>query len=261
MLKRQVLVELKRYTSVNNLLLSFGFIILIPMISIYSIRTGYNYNQPLDAFENAFSTIIPLLFPAMIMLIYLRTFLQEQKNNFIFYTRPRINLEEYILSKGIANALLTGTVVFGMIFLPFVFIVYIDPYIGVINYEEGLRIINSNSLGTFSQFSKYGDFTYGFIYSLWVALNAILYSSISFVLMLILKSKFISLSVPFLFYHVFNFIVGVLGFARYSPLSTVFPFNIEKQALWTVFIPFSFLIITLLCLLVLAKRNRENWVR
>ncbi|WP_456364911.1 hypothetical protein [Priestia aryabhattai] len=130
---------------------------------------------------------------------------------------------------------------------------------GIVEYSNSSGN-NQPSNVTFSQFLKYGDSTYFFAYAIWVTLNAIVYTTISFLLMLILRRTFIALSVPFLIYHIFNFVAGILGVARYSPLSTIFPFNIEQQSLWTVLVPFAFLIIICLILYLVVIRNKEDWM-
>ncbi|WP_236611110.1 ABC transporter permease [Halalkalibacterium ligniniphilum] len=243
----------------KNLLLWAAILIVIPTIRFYTIKEGYQFSDPIEVFQEMVSTIISLLFPALAIIIYLPSFLQEQKNNFISYTRTRTSLNTYLLSKGIINACLTGIVMFLLVFLTFVFAVYVEPHLGIIYYSP----IDENSViprVTFSQFLSYGDLTYGVIYSLWVSINAVVYSTIAFMLLLIIENPFVALSAPFLYYHIFNFITGVLAAPWFSPLSTIFPFNIVEQALWTVFVPFSFLLIVIIGLYIFAIRNRKEWM-
>ena len=214
-------------------------------------------------FHQIISGYIPLLFPVILIIVYLIDFTKEQKNNFITYTRARITLTTYILSKGLTNAIITGLNIFLMIFLSFVFAVYIEPnYIKVIDYTQTSQLSGPSSSYkvTFYQFLPYGELTYGLVYSLWVTLNAVVYSTISFLLLLILKRPYIALSVPFLFYHIFNFITGILGYPKFSPISTIFPFNIVQMPLWTVLIPFTFLFVVLVLLFFKVIRNKEEWM-
>lgn len=106
----------------------------------------------------------------------------------------------------------------------------------------------------------YGDLTYGLIYSLWVSVNALVYSTIAFMLLLVVDNPFIALSAPFLYYHIFNFITGVFATPWFSPLSTIFPFNIIEQPLWTVLVPFSLLLFIIIGLYVFIIRNRKEWM-
>lgn len=259
MLRNQLLVELKRACTIKNLLMWSSIILLLPTIRFCMISEGYQFYKPVEVFQEIVSAIIPLLFPALVIIIYLPSFLQEQRNKFITYTRTRVSLNIYILSKGLTNALLTGLVIFLLIFLPFVFIMYLEPNLGIILYtpiDKNVHIPNV----TFSHLLLYGDLTYGLIYSLWVSINGVVYSTIAFMLLLNLNNPFVALSIPFLFYHIFNFITGVLNVPMFSPLSTIFPFNIEEQPLWTVLVPFLFLLIVLIVVFVFSTRNQKEWM-
>lgn len=260
MLTGQLWIELKRAIKIKNILKWLIIILVIPISSFYPVIEGIYYFYSVEVFQQMVGLFIPLVFPVLVVFIYLPDFVQEQKNNFITYTRPRIPLNLYILSKGLMNAFLTGFILFLMVFFSFVFAVFIEPnYLQIIAFSPPVEGNYSNGV-TFSQFLKYGDLVYGLVYSIWVALNAILYTTISFLLLLIIRQPFVALSVPFLFYHVFNFVAGVFGVARFSPLSTIFPFNIEQQGFWTTMVPVTFLIIVASILYILVVRKREEWM-
>ncbi|PAF36232.1 ABC transporter permease [Terribacillus saccharophilus] len=260
MISRQFLIEFKRSFTHKNLLKWLGIILLLPLISFLPVSTGYLYFQPVDVFQETVGFIIPMLFPVLVVFIYLPSFLQEQKNHFITYTRTRVPLNYYILVKGLMNALLTGFIILSMMFFTFIFVTFIEPnFIQIVDYSPPLPGDHEVNV-TFSQFLEYGTWTYVLVYSLWVTLNAIVYSTISFLLMIILKKSFVAISVPFLFYHVFNFVSGVFGIAQFSPLSTVFPFNIEQQELWTVFVPLGILLLCISILYLIVIRNKEDWM-
>ncbi|MCO0601382.1 ABC transporter permease [Peribacillus butanolivorans] len=258
MLQNQLSVELKRAYTEKNLYIWLSIIFVLPLISYFSMMQGYIYHERIELFQSLFSTFIPLLFPVLTIIIYLPNFLYEQKNNIISYTKPRVSLRIYLLSKGLINAFLTGFITFLMIFISFIFARYIEPNLGIIDYFPIPS--DYSQYFTFSQILSVGDFTYGSVYSLWVSINAIVYSTIAYILMLLVRSNLIALSVPFVFYHVFNYVSGVLQVPQFSPISTIFPFNIEQQPLWTVLVPFSFLLISLIGLLLFALRNRGEWV-
>ncbi|MFH7519035.1 hypothetical protein, partial [Pseudomonas syringae group genomosp. 7] len=84
-----------------------------------------------------------------------------------------------------------------------------------------------------------GTLTYGLVYSFWVAINAVLYSVAAYVFTLIIKNNLLALSLPFLWYFIVDFAFAILGFPQYLMSSTVFPFNIEQQPIWTIFVPFT----------------------
>ena len=259
MLHNQLVVELKRAFTKRNVFLWLSVIVLLPTIRFHMIRNGYQFYEPVEVFQETVSGIIPLLFPVIAIIIYLPSFLQEQRNNFITYTRTRVPLRIYIMSKALMNALLTGMVTFLLIFIPFIFIVYVEKHLGIINYSSPTENVRIPAV-TFSQFLRYGDFAYGFIYSLWVAINGVVYSTIAFMLLLNVSNPFIALSLPFLFYHILNFVTGLLHVPMFSALSAIFPFNVEQQPLWTVLVPFSLLFIVLIIIFIFSIKNREEWM-
>ncbi|MGG1218217.1 ABC transporter permease [Priestia endophytica] len=260
MLIGQLYLEFKRAFTTKNILSWLCIVVLLPLICFFPVMQGYIFFSPVEVFQEILGGIMPLIFPVLIIIIYLPDFWQEQRNNFITYTRPRIPLNEYILSKGLINAVFTGGIIFLMLFFSYTLVEFIEPhFLQFIKYETPSEY-NQPSNVTFSQFLKYGDLTYFLIYSLWVTLNAIVYTTISFLLMLIIRHPFIALSVPFLFYHIFNFIAGIFGVAKFSPLSTIFPFNIEQQSLWTIMIPFTFLLLILSILYFIVIRKKEEWM-
>lgn len=260
MLTNQLWMEFKRSFTFKNLFKWLCIIFLIPIISFLPVSTGYYYFHKIELFQEILGLFIPLIFPVLVVFIYLPDFLQEQKNHFITYTRSRIPLSYYILTKGIMNAFLTGFIVLTMILFTYIFVIFIEPnLLRIVNYSPPLQGNYDNSV-TFSQFYYYGEWTYVLVYSLWVAFNAMVYTTIAFLLMLIIRRPFVALSAPFLFYHIFNFVAGVFGVAKFSPLSTVFPFNIEQQELWTVMIPLLILLLIVSILYFIVNINREDWM-
>lgn len=256
-----MIAELKRVMTVKNVFVWLTISVLLPLITFISKMNSYVFLKPIDVFYTMLDEFIPLLFPVLVIVIYLISFSHEQKNHFILVTRPRVPLNVYILSKGLINGFLTGAVIFFMVFLSFIFALYIEPHLHIIDYSTMSAMYHGESQEvTFSQLLSLGSFAYGLCYSFWVSLNAIVYATIAFLLMLLIKSTFLALSTPFLFYHVFNFVAGVLGVPQFSPISTLFPFNIEQQPLWTVFLPFIVLLLILGTLFYNAIHHQEDWM-
>lgn len=259
MLHKQLAIELKRALSMDRILLWAVMIITPTLIQFFIIKDGYVFNNSIELFQRLISGFIPILFPIFMILIYTDSFINEKKHNYLTYTRTRIWLPTYLISKGIVNSMLAFLVSFLLVFLPFLFAIYIEPNSTIINY--GTQTNNPVSKMTFNQFLTYGTLTYGIVYSLWVALNGMVYATLSFLLSLCIKNPFIALSIPFVWYQSMNFTTGILGFATFSPLSTIFPFNLTQQELWTILIPFTILVLVILGLILfLSKRQSSEWL-
>ena len=85
MLTTQLWIEFKRAITIKNILIWLSIITLIPLVSFYPIREGYMFFKSVEVFQEMVGRIIPLIFPVLVIIIYLPNFLQEQKNNFITY--------------------------------------------------------------------------------------------------------------------------------------------------------------------------------
>src|SRR5699024_5721381 len=86
-------------------------------------------------------------------------------------------------------------------------------------------------------------FLYGVLYSLWVAINGALYTTVAYLLSISIKNRFVALTIPFLWWFIMNFITGILGIEAFSPVYSVFPFLITPQPFWVLCIPFLVLIV------------------
>lgn len=255
MLKQQIYVEFKKSITFNRILICL-LIAFVPTIIQFNIISNGNYlfTDVIDYYQRVISGFLPMLFPVLMIFIYSDSLINEKKDNFLIYTRSRISLSTYLQSKFIINAFLSFIVAFLIAFFPFVLIV--GGFLNDNNY-----IPNPDNTTTFSQFLKHGLFTYGLVYSSWVGMNGVIYASIPFLLILIFSNTFVALSLTFVWYHVLNFVVGILGYSKFSLISTIFPYNLVQQPLWTVLIPFLCLIFIIIIIIIFLKiRSKDEWL-
>lgn len=231
-----VMVQLRNAVTSKFVIIWLLLVVGFPVLRFLLIRTGYQFFKPIEVFQETISDFIPLLFPALVVSVFLPQFLQERKNHFITYTRTRCSLGRYLTSKAIVNALLTGAVFFGFIFWSFLLTVYVVPGFHLVHFSS-LTASAHIATPTFSQLLKFGTFTYGLIYSLWVAFNAVIYATLGFELLLLAINPYVALAVPFLLYQLSNYFTGILGFPEFSLLDVVFPFNIREFPIWTALLP------------------------
>lgn len=167
-------------------------------------------------------------------------------HNYIFYTHTRINFKDYIDEKLIVNSITVFSTFFVAILSIFIFSYYIEPAIGIITYRPDQLIGLTNQellhyeeyMFTFSQLIKLSPLLMGIIYSFWVGLNAVVYSTMAMLSLVVVDNIFIALSVPFIFYHIGSFIVAIMGFEYFLFNETIFPFAIAQQSLITIIPPF-----------------------
>lgn len=255
-MKHLIAVEWKKSLTLNRILLCLGIIFIPTTVQFLYVKSGFTFYRPVEVYTEVIGGIIALLFPIFFIVLYSNSYATEVRDNFITYMKSRTRLSGYIIAKGIVNSILSFTVAFVMMFVSLVFIVYIEPSLHIIHYENGL----GTSIGTFEIFLSNGILTYGLVYSIWVGLNAALYSTIAYILTLIIKNNFLAISLPFLWYFIMNFVTGILVHPEFSTVSTIFPFNIEQQPIWTIFIPFIIHLIILLSLILYMKGHFQEKV-
>ncbi|WP_025784595.1 hypothetical protein [Sporosarcina sp. D27] len=258
-MKHLISSEFKKALSLRFFLLSMALIFLPLIVVIPMINGSYQFFRPLEVHSQLFSSsAIALLFPILLVPLFSGSYANEKNDNFLLYVKPRVNLTDYLFAKGLVNGLVTLIVAFLMIFTPFMFIEYLDPFLHVIQYET--NYYEPVSVGTFEFLNEKSVFLYGVFYSLWVAINGALYVTVAYLLSILIKNRFVALSVPFLWWFIMNFVAGVLGFESFSPVYSVFPFLITSQPIWVVFIPFITLIAAIVGLLIFIKLKKKVWI-
>lgn len=251
------MIQLKNSITSKFIIIWSLLIILLPIVKFWFIRTGYQFFNPVEVFQEMVSDFISILFPALVVSVFLPQFLQERKNGFITYARIRCSLGKYLISKAIVNAVLTGLVFFAVIIWSFIFAVYVIPNLHLIHFTNlsgNAHIVKT----TFSQLLRYGTFTYGLVYSLWVSVNAIIYATLGFEFLLFTINPYVALSIPFLLYQLSNYLAGIFGFPEFSLLEVVFPFNIRMFPIWTALIPVALLLGLVIGIAIYHCRNLEK---
>ncbi|WP_338554534.1 ABC transporter permease [Paenibacillus sp. KS-LC4] len=206
-----------------------------------------------------------LLFPHPSYFNFVASFSGEVKNRFLTYTRMRRQISKTLFIKLTANSILTFSFFFVLIFILFLFAFYIEPHLGIAKYDpEGYGLIKDTLAAetytrrTFTQLLKFGTFTYGFHYSFWVGLNAALHSAIGFYLVLLVRNRFLALSLPFIFYVISSYALAALGLESYRLNYLIFPFDRSQDPIWTAIVPFAILVATLIALMLYVKRNTSK---
>jgi hypothetical protein len=241
------------FTDLRATFLSWKAALLLALLilpSLYATSTSDEYALfgEADFFALIVSFALPLVFPLIAVAIFALPFSNELSHRYILYTRTRTNVGRYLKRKLLANIAVAFTVFFLASFIPFLWAFVVEPAIGVIGpfrpTMAGLSpaelVAYPASVHTFSQLLSFGPWAYGLGYSAWLGLNGALYASIGFQLLFVVPNRFIALSIPFIGYHILNFVFAVLAIPEFSP-AMVFPFNLVQFPIWTAFVPFTVL--------------------
>ncbi|ETT56618.1 hypothetical protein C162_00328 [Paenibacillus sp. FSL R7-269] len=265
---RRMLGEvIREVRSKLTLKLLFFWIAITAALISFAVYRSHNYQlrDSLEYFSFILNGALPITFPILAVLVYVASFSGEVNHRFLVYTRMRRPIIETIYIKLTANIILTCLFFFSLIFISFLFAYYIEPYLGIADYDpEGFGLTKDNitvdtyTRYTFTQLLEYGTFTYSILYSLWVGINAALYSAISFFLVLIIKNRFLALSLPFIGYIIVIFTLIALDLEIYRLSYVIFPFDRIQSPIWTAFVPFLVLVVILFCLMIYVRRNTSK---
>lgn len=233
-------------------------VLTLPIIKFLLIKDQYVFYRQIEVFQRTNSDFVPLLFPFIVVLVYAFYLIPEIKSGYLFFVTSRTQLKTYIQSKLIINALISFLSAFLLVFLPFIFVMYIEPSLNIISLDQAGT--NPISYLLFEQLLNHGTLTYGIVYSFWVGVNGVLYSTFALLLLFLGKTSLVSFSIPFVYYIVGHFITQLLGVDYLSPMLTIFPFSLELQPIWIIFIPFLVLIMIVSVLsFMIRKRLAESY--
>lgn len=239
------------------------FAMCLPAVYYYIVWESYLFRDRLDTFTFLFEGVLIVIFPLLATLIYLPSFSAELKNRFLVYTRLRIPVEKLLFIKFMANSVLTFAVFFIFVLFMFLLSYYIFPSVGWVQFDlevygltESTIIEDRYTRHTFTQLLEYGLYAYVLFYAFWVGINAAVYSSIGFLLLLLIPNKFVALSIPWGIYIIGSFLL-VDGLRPFRLADTIFPYMYTQQPIWTAFVPF--LALCCLCLLLfIVIRKKFN---
>lgn len=251
--------ELKFYFN-KKIMVFWILMVIIPVVYLFFIYESYIFRDALDVFTLMLEGLLVVVFPILTTAFYLPHFLQELKNRFIVYERIRTPVKNILFIKFCTNFLVTFFAFSFFIFILFLISFYIFPILNFIEYrpdvysfDEKSVTMDSYNRHTFTQFLEYGNIVYGFIYSIWVGINAAVYSSIGFIAMLLVKNKFIAISIPTIIYYIGSFILGFLNLRQFRFTDAIFPFSSIQQPIWTSFVTLGLLILISLSMLIVIK--------
>lgn len=225
----------------NKFYIFLGLLFSFPYLVFFITHNSYIFRDELDVYTYMFEGILPLIFVFLTVFIYVGGFARIFSDRFIVYLRMRAPLKKILIACLLSNIFLSFIVFFLFAFNLFIFSFYIEPIIGLVEYHPEVYTLNKESVildsykrHTFTQLLAYGDFVYGFTYSAWIGLNAIVYSTLGFFSVILFTNKLIGISFPVLFYLIGTFIFGFSeNLMPYRMADTIFPFSIGQQSILT----------------------------
>lgn len=171
--------------------------------------------------------------------VYDVAFSENLNHRFLIYERIRMPIGKLLRIKLAANVVLSFVALAVPVLLCFIVAYKIIPHYGWIEFfpntfgpiDEAARNQEQAGRHTMNQLLVYGEWVYGIACAGWVGLNAALYATFGFLLLLVIQRSFIALSIPFLLYMVGSFLLPDRRFAFFD---SAFPFDAAQQPMWLI---------------------------
>ncbi|MDR0959615.1 MAG: hypothetical protein LBM23_04545 [Propionibacteriaceae bacterium] len=191
------------------------------------------------------SSPLGLVLPLVMAVPFTLPWVAWIRNRFATYARLRIGARRMLAASYFGNAIVSFLVFFLIGFIPYFWVAFGD----VTYHPESWHLLTSEDIkeaeetySTFSQFSAWGSWGYPLMYSLWLAMNAVLYSAVSLSLVILVRNKALAISLPWISYLIAIYTFAVLWLEAYSP-TLVWPFNLTQQPLWHLLVPLTMMVL------------------
>lgn len=191
-----------------------------------------------------------LLFPLVAAVPYVMPFGAEVRHRFLVYTRPRASVRVTVGIRLVSNALVAFVTFFVVGLIPQLFVEW-----GHTRYRaEAFALTTPEQVSaaeqgfvTFSQLRVYGPWAFPVAFSVWLGVNAVLYSSMALCSTLLVRSRFAALSLPWAVSLVVVFLFAIVGLEAYSP-GLLFPFNLTQLPMGNLLYPLASVAVVTTCL-------------
>ncbi len=204
-----------------------------------------------------------LLMPLVSCAPYVVHLSGEVSHRFLSYARTRSGARSLLATRMGANVIITFITFFLIGVIPQFFVVW-----GSTSYKPesgglfGLSAVRTAELGhaTFSQFLVYGPWGFAIAYAIWLAVNAVMYSTLAFCVTVVLPSRVLGLGLVWLVTMLAIFLFAVLGLEAFSP-GLYSPFNVTQLPVVNLTAPATIVggltLIVVILVLIRAPRLRR----
>ena len=202
----------------------------------------------LDTAAYMMGEAVPIAFPVIVVVFGCLSLTWSLNHGFLVLTRTREDVAVRLRRLFLVNAAVVGTVMAVTTLLAAVVAYWVVPAFGLIEFQPLYIGITPEKVGamsltnnTWSFLLAHGAPVYAIAYAVFVGVSGALWASLAFMLVLLVPNRYVALSLPFLIYNVVDFVIQVFGLPEFSPMISVFPFNISAMPLWTAFVPMTVL--------------------
>lgn len=248
-------LEFKRVFKSKNFYLALLISFILIGIVFYPLLEWKNEYDYVTAWLRSISmgkSYITLLFPLIVAIPYSYMLATEKKNNFFKYILVREDRRKYLISKAIVNAISGGLILLipSIILLILCIINFGNPF----DYPDVFR----NYVDPFSVILKTNPLAYILMHSFWMFLQGMIWSTVCFAISLVSNNILLITAAPFLYHIINNFVLAILGMARFNTPNSFSPYLMSNTTLFTMMVQPIALIIFIICMTIYYRKSREN---
>ena len=247
-------------------------IIAFPVVSALAVADSYALTTPMQLFTMMLSGFLPLLFGVVAVCFGCLPLTWRLNHGFAALTAVRGSIRADLARRALVNAITVGGIFFLTVVVAAIVAFEVVPRADLVtfrpesmlNYPDGAPFspaqIRQDDLSnnTWSFLYAAGWPLYAFVYATFVGVSAALWATAGFAAVLLVANRYLALALPFLAINLVDFPVQVAGMAQFSPLISVFPFNISAQPLWTAFVPLAVLALVVAGLATYCWRHADH---
>ena len=223
-------------------------------VCCYKVVDSYTLGYPIEIWNEG-CEFMDFFMPLIITVPFVGTLYMKRKNRFIEYAAMRINKEEYIKKQTLAGMITSAIITFVIYFIPLLLSLFIFAKEKVFDTEY--NYFHENVFGDIQ--IKY-PLIFGFVFCLWKAFIASLFTRFGYKLSLYLDNIFAISIIPFLYVSAENLVTSILGIDNYSVVTAYVLNRLSPDAMTPghyVYGVISFVIITSIIVKVLAIRKEK----
>ena len=221
---------------------------LIPVVRLAVGARAHILGSSTDVFAYMMRDAVPIAFPVIVVVFGCLSLTWSLNHRFLVLTRTREDVTVRLRRLFLVNAAVVGAVMAATTLLAALVAYWVVPAFGLVEFRPQYIGITPEKVhamdlanNTWSFLLAHGAPVYALVYALFVGVSGALWASLAFTLVLLVPNRYLALSLPFVIYHMGNLASGILQAPRFSPASSVFPFNITAMPLWTAFVPMTVL--------------------
>ncbi|MDM4762536.1 hypothetical protein QT381_05910 [Galbitalea sp. SE-J8] len=231
---------------------------------LYASTFHYYSPAPVYRFADAVNGPLVIAYPVIAMLVFVAPFLAEWRHGFVRLTATRVEFSRYVRRKFAANAIAVF-IVFALVgALPAIWFLVVDPALALTDYptasEYGGTITSMQQFGRLTDLWLISPALYITAYAVSSGLTGALLSSVGFLTLFLVRSRFLAIITPLLLFVVQAVVFFSQGWDLYTFYFAFEQFGVSPASDHTLVVPLALLAVIVAAQGLVLRARREPLV-